>query len=121
MRQRVELARALAAEAELLLMDEPFSALDHQSRLRLRHEISTLLTGRGCTVVHVTHDLEEAAQLADRILVLTARPARIAAVVAVPGGRPRAVTAPAVAETIGRLVHELGLDAPPAQEAPHAP
>jgi NitT/TauT family transport system ATP-binding protein len=118
MRQRVELARALAAEPDLLLMDEPFSALDHQSRLRLRHELSALLTGRGCTVVHVTHDLEEAAQLADRILVLTARPARIAAVVPVAGGRPRHVTAPVVTETIGRLVHVLGLDAPAVPDAP---
>lgn len=121
MRQRVELARALAADAGLLLMDEPFSALDHQSRLRLRHEISALLTQRACTVVHVTHDLEEAAQLADRILVLTARPARIASVVPVPGGRPRPFTAHVVAETIRQLVQALGLDASPTLDVPHAP
>jgi len=70
MRQRVELARVLAGDSDILLMDEPFSALDYQSRLRMRQELVRLLEIRPRTVVFVTHDIEEAAQLADRVLVL---------------------------------------------------
>ncbi|MBD0320397.1 MAG: ABC transporter ATP-binding protein, partial [Gemmatimonadetes bacterium] len=68
MRQRVELARALAGEAETLLMDEPFSALDYLTRLRMRQELARLLRERPRTVVFVTHDVEEAVQLADRVI-----------------------------------------------------
>jgi ABC-type nitrate/sulfonate/bicarbonate transport system ATPase subunit len=74
MRQRVELARVLAGSSDILLMDEPFSALDYQTRLRMRHELVRLLAKRQRTVVFVTHDIEEAAQLADRVLVLSNRP-----------------------------------------------
>ena len=77
MRQRVELARVLAGDSDILLMDEPFSALDYQARLRMRRELIRLLEKRPRTVVFVTHDIEEAAQLADRVLVLSNRPATI--------------------------------------------
>ena len=87
MRQRVELARALAGETDMLLMDEPFSSLDYLTRLKMRRELARILRERPRTVVFVTHDIEEAAQLADRVLVLSERPARIRAEVtlALPG------------------------------------
>src|SRR5215468_7169909 len=77
MRQRVELARALAGETDTLLMDEPFSSLDYLTRLRLRQELARMLHERPRTVVLVTHDIEEAAHLADRVIVLSERPATI--------------------------------------------
>ena len=77
MRQRAELARALGGDTDLLLLDEPFSALDYLNRLRLRHELALILQQRPTQTVLVTHDIEEACQLADRVLVLSARPARI--------------------------------------------
>ena len=77
MRQRVELARALAGDSDILLMDEPFSSLDYLERLRMRQELARILQERPRTVALVTHDIEEAAQLADRVVVLSERPAQI--------------------------------------------
>lgn len=110
MRQRVELARALAAKADILLMDEPFSALDYQTRLRMRRELVQMLAQRPRTVLFVTHDIEEAAQLADRVAVLTDRPARIQCELRVDLPRPRALTHPVVLDTIQRVLSELGLE-----------
>ena len=70
MRQRVELARAIGGETPLLLMDEPFSSLDYLTRLKMRQELARILIEQPRTVILVTHDIEEAAQLADRVLVL---------------------------------------------------
>ena len=111
MRQRVELARALAGEADALLMDEPFSALDYQTRLRLRRELAHLLLRKPRATVLVTHDLEEAAQLADRILVLSARPAHIQCELRPELPRPRDLTHPVVVDTIRQLLDILGLEA----------
>ena len=86
MKQRVELARALAGDSDTLLMDEPFSSLDYLARMRMRQELSRILQQRPRTVVLVTHDLEEAAQLADRVIVLTERPARIRCELTIHGG-----------------------------------
>jgi ABC-type nitrate/sulfonate/bicarbonate transport system ATPase subunit len=110
MKQRVELARALVGESEILLLDEPFSALDYLTRLRLRQELSRLLKERPRTVALVTHDIEEAAQLADRVIVLSERPAypKEELTIAVP--RPRDPTDPAVITAIHRILTVMGIE-----------
>lgn len=120
MRQRVELARALAGETDLLLMDEPFSSLDYLTRLRMRGELARLLREQPRTVVLVTHDIEEAAQLADRVLVLTGRPARVRDEVAVDLPRPRDLTHPAVVRAVHRILTALGLEQDVPAAAPAA-
>jgi len=109
MRQRVELARALAAETDILLMDEPFSALDYQTRQRMRRELVSTLAERPRTVVFVTHDIEEAVQIGDRVVVLGTRPASVRRVLALPAGRSRAPAAPGVADAEQAIMDELGL------------
>jgi NitT/TauT family transport system ATP-binding protein len=109
MRQRVEIARALAAETDILLMDEPFSALDYQSRNRMRKELVATLAERPRTVVFVTHDIEEAVQLGDRVVVLGARPASVRRVLELPTARPRLPASPGVAEAEQAIMDELGL------------
>ncbi len=81
MRQRVGIARALAVRPEILLMDEPFSALDAQTRELLIEDFMGLMSGNRMGAVYVTHNLEEAARLADRVVVLSRRPARIREIV----------------------------------------
>ena len=110
MRQRVELARALAGATDILLLDEPFSSLDYLTRLRLRRELARMLEELPRTVVLVTHDIEEAAQLADRILVLSDRPARICRELRVAIPRPRELTHPQVVETVHAILAEFGLE-----------
>jgi NitT/TauT family transport system ATP-binding protein len=110
MRQRVELARALAGDTDILLLDEPFSSLDYLTRLRMRNELALMLKQRPRTVVLVTHDIEEAAQLADRIVVLSARPARICCELKMDLPRPRELTHPQVVDTTHRILAELGLE-----------
>jgi ABC-type nitrate/sulfonate/bicarbonate transport system ATPase subunit len=111
MRQRVELARAVAGDSDVLLMDEPFSSLDYLTRLRMRGEVARLLQERPRTVVLVTHDIEEAAQLADRVIVLTDRPAQIRRELVVRVPRPRDLTDPVVVETTRQVLAELDLQA----------
>ena len=90
MRQRVAIARALVADADLLLLDEPFSALDEPTRLLLQEEVQDLLLRSGRTALFVTHSIDEAVLLGDRVVVFSARPGRISQQFAVPFARPRA-------------------------------
>jgi NitT/TauT family transport system ATP-binding protein len=110
MRQRVELARALTGESDILLLDEPFSSLDYLTRLRMRQELARLLQERPRTVMLVTHDIEEAAQLADRVIVLTERPAQIQCELNIAASRPRDLTHPEVVGATHRILTELGLE-----------
>jgi NitT/TauT family transport system ATP-binding protein len=89
MRQRVAIARGLALEPAALLMDEPFSALDAQTRDLLHEELQRIWQETGVTVFFVTHNLQEAVYLSDRVLVMTASPGRIKSVIRVPFSRPR--------------------------------
>jgi NitT/TauT family transport system ATP-binding protein len=89
MKQRVAIARALAVRPELLLMDEPLAALDAQLRLLLQEKLLELWQANRSTVVFVTHSIDEALLLGDRIAVMSARPGRISTVVDVPFARPR--------------------------------
>jgi NitT/TauT family transport system ATP-binding protein len=89
MKQRAQLARALGLQTEILLMDEPFAALDEQTRMVLGEDLSILLARTGKTIVFVTHSLVEAVFLADRVAVFSARPGRIKQIISVNEGHPR--------------------------------
>jgi NitT/TauT family transport system ATP-binding protein len=89
MKQRAQLARALALQTEILLMDEPFAALDEQTRMVLGEDLSVLLARTGKTIVFVTHSLVEAIFLADRVAVFSARPGRIKQIISVQEKHPR--------------------------------
>jgi NitT/TauT family transport system ATP-binding protein len=112
MRQRVALVRTLVVEPEILLMDEPFGALDTHTKLELHGELLRLWEARRQTVVFITHDLSEAITLADRVIVMTRRPGRIKLIHAVKLRRPRDVIAlretEAYAREYGALWHVLG-------------
>jgi len=98
MRQRAGIARALVRDPEVLLMDEPFGALDHLTRLRLQDDLLALWREHRRTVVFVTHDVGEAVYLADRIALLSPRPGRLEAIFDVGPARPRRRDDPALIE-----------------------
>jgi NitT/TauT family transport system ATP-binding protein len=112
MRQRVALMRTLVVEPEILLMDEPFGALDTHTKINLHVELLALWESRRQTVVFVTHDLSEAITLADRIVVMTRRPGRVKLIHTVKLARPRDVIqlreTEAYAHEYGALWHVLG-------------
>ena len=125
MRQRVAIARALARGPSILLLDEPFSALDALTRERFDVELLRLWARTGTTIVLVTHDVREALFLADRVVVLTERPARIAGEVGSPLGRPRTIVdldSPALATAALEVRRLLGwpaiTDDAPARHTP---
>ena len=89
MRQRVSIARALAVQPQILLMDEPFAAVDAQMRVVLQEVLLKVWEEDRRTVVFVTHSLEEALVLGDRVVVVSARPGRVVSDITVPFGRPR--------------------------------
>jgi NitT/TauT family transport system ATP-binding protein len=99
MRQRVGLARALIADRRVLILDEPFGSLDAQARMLLQEELLVAWQHRPKTVIYVTHDVEEAITLGDRVLVMTGRPGRIREEIPLPAGRPRDLLEPLNAET----------------------
>ena len=111
MKQRVAIARALACDPELLLMDEPFGALDAQTRSGLQQEFEAIWQRTRKTVLFVTHSVREAVYLSDRVVVLSSRPGRIAEEVTVDLPRPRSVYAPEFAKIerhLGRVLAGLG-------------
>ena len=110
MAQRAALARGLAAEPEVLLLDEPFAALDALTRLRMQDLLIEVWGDRKPTVLLVTHDVDEAIYLADRIVVLGGtRPASVVAQLAVPGARPRDHADPALFSLRAQILGHLGL------------
>jgi NitT/TauT family transport system ATP-binding protein len=108
MKQRVALARALAPDPKLLLIDEPFTALDAIVRARLYLELQEILIRTRKTILFVTHDAREAACLGDRVMVFTGRPGRIKAEVRVSLPRPREIANPKLADFAGQIMSELG-------------
>lgn len=109
-RQRVSLARALAVEPEILLMDEPFSALDALTRENLQDELIRVWQRTGKTVLFVTHDIDEAAYLADRVVILSGAPGQIIAEHRIDAPRPRRRGAEAEAEIVRAVRKGLGAD-----------
>ena len=106
MKQRVAIARTLAVDPEILLMDEPFGALDAQTRGLMHEELLAIMRRRPKTVVFVTHDVRVAVYLADRVAVMTARPGRIKEIVEIErpeGAGPEIVNTPAFAEKVDHL------------------
>ena len=107
MKQRVAIARVLANEANILLMDEPFGALDALTREQLQDELLQIWARTGVTVIFVTHSVEEATLMADRVVVMSAGPGRIDADLAIDLERPRDVSSPAFNEIRRGLTQRL--------------
>ncbi len=109
MKQRVEVARALAANPEVLYLDEPFGALDSITRHSMRSELLRLWETEKKTVLFVTHDIEEALQLADRVVVMSSKPGRVRRIVDVDVPRPRDISSARYLELRDSLLEEIGL------------
>jgi ABC-type nitrate/sulfonate/bicarbonate transport system ATPase subunit len=108
--KRAELARALVVKPEILYMDEPFSALDALLHLRMRTELLRILEQERHTVVLITHDVEEAIHLANRVIVLSTRPTTIKATFDVPFAHPRKLSSAPVQELRAAILRELGVE-----------
>ncbi|HEY0589130.1 MAG TPA: ABC transporter ATP-binding protein [Pseudoduganella sp.] len=109
MLKRAEIARALVVKPEILYMDEPFSALDALMNLKMRNELLRVLSEERHTVLLITHDVEEAIYLADRILVLSPRPTRIQASFKVEQPHPRKLSTPELQQLKEEILSQLGL------------
>ncbi len=107
MKQRVSIARAFAVDPEILLMDEPFSALDEQTRTLLQQEVARLCEEYRKTVVFITHSIDEAITLGDEVVVMTRRPGRVKARVPVPFPRPRDVVEIRSSPEYGRIYRAI--------------
>ncbi len=109
MKQRLEVARALAVNPDVLFLDEPFGALDSITRLIMRGELLRIWEAEKKTILFVTHDIEESVQLADRVVVMTARPARLRRFVEIDIPHPRDISAPRYLELRDSIFEEIGL------------
>ena len=109
MKQRVEVARALAVNPDVLYLDEPFGALDSITRLQMRAELLRIWQAERKTILFVTHDIEESVQLADRVVVLSARPARIRRIVDIDIAHPRDLSSPRYIQLRDSIFAEIGL------------
>ena len=107
MRQRVSIARAFANNPDILLMDEPFSALDEQNKVMLQEELLKIWEETRKTVLFITHSVDEAATLGDRIMIMTAHPGRAKRIVEVPFDRPRQVLELRAQPAYGELVYSI--------------
>jgi len=107
MRQRVSIARAFANDPDILLMDEPFSALDEQNKVMLQEELLRIWEETRKTVLFITHSVDEAVTLGDRIMIMTAHPGRAKQIVDVPFERPRAVLELRSRPAYGELVYSI--------------
>ncbi len=107
MRQRAALARSFAQDTDILLMDEPFGALDAMTRDSLHDELEGLWRARGLTIVFVTHNVREAARLADRIVVMSARPGRVTSTFDVDIRHPRRIESPEVSALAATVTDQL--------------
>ena len=109
MQLRVALARALAVDPEILLMDEPFGALDAMTRMSMQDEIERLWQEKKKTIIFVTHDIEEAVFLADRIVIMTSSPGRVKSIIRVPLARKRDRTGADFLKIRDKVFAEFGL------------
>lgn len=109
MRQRTEVARAVSGHGDILLLDEPFSAIDYLSRLKLRSELARLLEERPRTVILVTHEIEEAVQLADRVLILSERPSTVVSDERISIPKPRQPASAELMESTHKILSRMGL------------
>ena len=107
MRQRVSIARAFANDPEILLMDEPFSALDEQNKTLLQQEVLRIWEEDKKTVVFITHSVDEAVTLGDKIMVMSAHPGRVKTVIDVPFARPRNVLELRSQPAYGEMVYQI--------------
>ena len=109
MKQRLEVARALAVNPDVLYLDEPFGALDSITRLQMRRELLRIWQAEKKTILFVTHDIEESVQLADRVVVLSARPGRVRRVVDIDIPHPRDLSDPRYIALRDEIFGEIGL------------
>jgi NitT/TauT family transport system ATP-binding protein len=109
MKQRLEVARALAVNPDVLFLDEPFGALDSITRLVMRSELLRIRRAEKKTILFVTHDIDESVQLADRVVVMSTRPATIRRIVDIDMTHPRDLSAPRYIELRDLLLGEIGL------------